>query len=283
MSGCSSKELDPYAPHETLLSITAEYQLLTHGDPYRDQPIRDTTDQHIARSTLVRLSNYESLQPDRFPLEVLVLKARAYEWLGDHRLAAELYRDAASTESELREDCIRRERLNRQIADLQSINTEDLMIEDLVNEVQRKSNLLKQFVENTEDELFKSFGMRAAENLDVTRAEILATNRLILEEGEQGAITALQQVAQTHNESSRRFEHVLRLAQFYRTLAEEEIRLHPPTSFDFNPQRALLYMDQSLDLLYRVSQADGYPEKIIAQKELDTVLSLKELTISESR
>jgi len=74
---CAGSKIEPYSPHENLLSIAAEFELLDSKDPYRDPPAKELTGQNIARVTLVRLANYEALHPDRFTPEIEFLRARA--------------------------------------------------------------------------------------------------------------------------------------------------------------------------------------------------------------
>src|SRR5690606_15673307 len=84
-----------HSQHETLLSIGVEFELLSATNPYLDAAPRDLTGRHLARGTLIRLANYADLYPGRFAPEVLVLGARAQEWLGDYGAAWEMWREAA--------------------------------------------------------------------------------------------------------------------------------------------------------------------------------------------
>lgn len=281
--GCGPKKIDPYAPHETLLSIATEFQLLASGDPYSDPPRMDISGQHIARATIVRLANYEALHPERFELEVEMLKARSYEWLGDNTLAEKLYSDLAAIESPYKENALSRAAFHKRLQELQpqleSLPTVDAFLEEL----ERSEAALSAYAEEQEEALLKSFVLRSAEEVAVRRAELLASNRLLLENGNELAISSLKELNTTYADSARALNHALRLARLYRELAEEELRLHPPSGHRFDRDLCLAYLNESLDLLYRISQADGTEEKLIAQRELDTLLLIKEFAIKDSR
>lgn len=281
-SGCGTKRVDPYAPHETLLSVATEFQLLASGDPYREAPRADVSGQNIARATIVRLANYKALNPGRFELEVEMLKARSYEWLGDHALAEKLYGDVAMLESPYKENALARAEFHRRLQALLPQSSAMTTVDSFLAELKRSENSLLDFAQEQQEPLLQSFALRAAEDVAVRHAELLASNRLLLENGEQLAIDALKQMIKTYGESARSMNHALRLARLYRELAEEELRLNPPSGYRFNRNLCLAYLNESLDLIYRISQADGTEEKLIAQRELDTLLLIKEFAITNS-
>ncbi len=282
VSGCARHRADPYSPHENLLSIAAEFQLLTSRDPYRDEPAEELTGQNIARATLVRLANYESLHPGQFEPEIAALKGRAYEWLGDFESARRAYLVAAEPETPLREDCLRRVALDEQLLDIRSQGEAPDSIEQYIVYLAGQIRAFNQWAAEIDDPYYASLALAESEQAEVNRAELLASNRWLLPDGETQAIDSLRALVANHTQSARSLEHALRLGRLYRELAEQEIRLHPPTRLDFDKERALGYLDQSLDVLYRVSQADGRPERLVAAQELDTVLVLREMVVDRS-
>lgn len=275
-TACRAK-FQPYSAHENLLSIAAEYELLDATDPYREPPAEELTGQGIARATLVRLANYESLHPERFTPEISFLKARAFERLGDYETARISFLRAAETDSLLRDEALRRADINRQFVAAGTLSPNSSSIEQVIANLQQQSDAYSALADELDDEYYQALARVAAEQTDVRRAEMIAANRWVLPDGEAQAIEALRRVVANHAQSHRALEHALRFARFYRELAEEEIRLHPPSTFDFNKERAVAFLRESLDLLHRISQADGREERLIAQRELDTVLLLYEL------
>lgn len=280
--GCAGQKYPPYSPHENVLSIAAEFELLAARDPYEDGPAEELTGQNIARATLVRLANYQSLHPERFTPEVAVLKARAYEWLGDLESARANYADAAEFDTELRDECLRRIDVLDELIATSRLALPGASLEQYILDLRTQAKAYADYATQTEDPFAAALARRAAEQAEVDRAELLASNRWILPDGENQALEALNDLVNDHRRSCRALEHALRLARFHRSLAEEELRLHPPTTLGFDADRFAENLNRARDILYRVSQADGRPERLLASHELDTVIALGELTAAQA-
>ncbi|MDX1972848.1 MAG: hypothetical protein SFY68_09995 [Candidatus Sumerlaeia bacterium] len=285
LPACSrTQKIDPYAPHETLLGIATEFKLLDSGDPYRSTPPQDLTGQHIAKATLVRLANYEELHPDRFPLEIRMLKARCYEWLGDSGSARDLFAEvAAQSDSPLAAEAAAHARLHERILAEQPDPTRATSVEAFLGELYRHEEALLNAAQSEDNPLFQALLLKSAEDLAVRRVEVLAGNRLLVEEDEQQILEQLRRLITTYGESARGRSHVARLARFHRELAEEELRLHPPSGIRFDRARCLLHLNEALDILHQLAQEDGTEEKLVAQRELDTVLALRDVVLRTSR
>ncbi|MDK2970487.1 MAG: hypothetical protein PWP23_242 [Candidatus Sumerlaeota bacterium] len=280
--GGNKARLAAYSPHENLLSIAAEFELLDARDPYAHYPAEELTGHNIARATLVRLANYSALHPGRFAPEVLVLKARAYERLGDYEGARRAYREAATYDSPLKEDALRRAALDERLLAIRQLDAGSKTLEDSLRSLQRQAEAFRKLATEIEDAEYQALARVEAESAEVQRAEMLAANRWVLPDGEAQALEALRTIVANHSESRRGLEHALRLARFQRELAEEEARLNPPETLEFRADRAFALLDDSLEILYRVSQADGRPERLVAARELDAVLALKEMLRSRA-
>ncbi|MBI5154758.1 hypothetical protein HZA57_05930 [Candidatus Poribacteria bacterium] len=284
LAGCGRGRYPAYSPHENLLSVAAEFELLASKDPYRDEAPDELTGRNIARATLVRLANYASLHPGRFAPEVLVLRARAYELLQDYESARRSYLEAAEFDSPLGEDCVRRAALLDELLALGRLAAEASTIEDQPEALTRQATALRRFAERQAEKepLYSSLALVEAEQAEVSRAELLAANRWLLPDGEQQAIEAFEALVRDHQTSHRSLEHALRLARLYREFAEEEARLHPPRTLSFRAERFATLVDQCTEILYRVSQADGHAERLVAQHELDAVLALREMVMERA-
>lgn len=277
VGGCSrNKSVPPYSPHENVLSLTSEFLLLASKDPYREESGQDLTGQSITRSTLVRLANYEALHPGRLTPEVLFLRARALELLGDYRSAIRNYQECGEFDTELRAEAARRgELLERMmVAGGSAVVTDQL--EGQITDLATRATDLRRVVRMMEDRYYSSLAMREAEQMDVVRAELMATHRYLLPDGERQAVDALEALVSNHRESRRALAHALRLARFHKALAEEEVRINPPEGPGFSVDRFQVHYDRAVDLLYRISQADGRPEKNLARFELDAMLAFGE-------
>lgn len=268
-----------YSPHETVLSVAAEFELLASLDPYGDRMGRDLSGQSIARSTLVRLANYESVHPGRFRPEVLMYKARALELLGDYESAARNFREVAEFDTELKEEALRRAGI---LDGLRVILTEPARgsLEEILEDLDGQAAELREYARTLDDPWYRSLALREWEATDVRRAELLAANRFLVADGDSQAVEAFAALLSNHRESARALEHALRLARFHRSLAEEEARLNPPETVWFSGERFKHHYDQATDLFYRISQADGEPERLVARHELDALLRFGE-TVGE--
>lgn len=272
-AACRRGEKFPvYTPHENLLSIAAEFQLLAPLNPYSDPVGRDLTGQSIARSTLVRVSNYEALHPGRLTPELLVLKARSLELLGDYASARRNYQEAATYDTELRADSERRAAILETLAAAAVSPAAGTDLPTYIAALGRQAADLRLLADAQPDPLYRALALVEAERVDVRRAELMAANRQVLTDGERQAMQALEKVVTDHRGSARALEHALRLAHYHRSLAEEEVRLYTPESLEFRGDYFRTHFEASRDLLYRISQADGRPERQVARHELDALL-----------
>ncbi len=283
LAGCGRSAPSSYSPHENLLSIAAEFELLASRDPYREPVSRDLTGQAIHRATLLRLGAYEELHPGRLAPEVLVYKARALELLGDYGSALRHYEAAAEYDTELRDyanDRVRK--LDRLLVSLAPPPATNDLMEMLVH-LEEQGRELRELAGTFDEALYRSLAMREAEEAEVRRGEMMAANRFLLPDGERQALLAFEELVSNHRQSARAMEHALRLARYHRDLAEEEVRLNPPERLGFSADRFRRHYEEATDLLYRISQADGRPERLIARHELDAVLALGEEVARRAR
>ncbi len=252
-------------------------------DPYRDDPGEDLTGQSIARSTLVRLANYESLHPSRLRPEVMAYKGRALELLGDYESARRNYLEAAEYDTEMSEDLRRRAGILEQMLVVQKSRPTGSDLNAMLGVLAGQASDFRRLAREFDGEFYQSLAMVEAEEAEVRRAELMARNRDLLADGEDQALRALESLVRNHQESRRRLEHALRLAHFHRQLAEQEVRLRPPSRAGFSRETFQEHFDAAVDLLYRISQADGRPERQVARHELDGLLAWGEQIRSQAR
>lgn len=251
-----------YSPHENILSIAAEFELLGALDPYRDPVAVDLTGQNLARATLIRLANYETLHPERFTPEIAMLRGRAMEWLLDLRGAEKSYALCAEFDTELKPEALRRTGILRTFL---SIETMDPRLSG-DREAERRwregvSAAYATEVGALEDPFYRGLALRLQECSDVLNAETVGTP------------AAFEAVLSRHGKSARGTEHALRLARAHAALAQEEVRLAPLGSAWFDAEEFRTHFQRATELLYRVAQEDGAPEKPIAQAELEALLA----------
>ncbi len=279
--GCSRREFRPYSPHESLLSVATEYHLLAATDPYTERPMQDITGRSVARATLSRLENYERLHPERFAREVAFLKACAFERLRSYAAAQEEFLLAAE-EPELREEALRRAESNASLLAVAARAGETADLAATLRALAERSGAYWELSSSFGDPLYASLAKVESEQAEIDRAELLVSARALLPDGNRQALESLRTLAANHTTSARGLEHVLWLASLHRDLAEEEIRIRPPESAAFDAARTMEHLEECLDLLYRVSQADGRPERLVAKHELDAVLALREMVLDRA-
>ncbi|MDX2177427.1 MAG: hypothetical protein SF028_13255 [Candidatus Sumerlaeia bacterium] len=274
LAACGGRKYPAYSPHENILSIATEFQLLAAQDPYYDPPARDLAGQTLARATLVRLENYQELHPERFAPEIDMLRARALEWLGDLAAAERIYDELASTPGELRDTARSRLAALRRVT--QAPGAPDRADELLarLEQLAAESRAYADLTLDSQDPFYASLARREWENADVRRAELIAANVLLLPNGEELARSALDELVRTHQNSARALEHALRLGDFHADMARLELRLNPPGQAFFDRARFQRHYEAAADLYYRVSQADGRPERLVAKHRLDALLAL---------
>ncbi len=277
ISGCSSKNKYPvYTPHENLLSIATEFQLLSAQNPYRETVGRDLMGQSIPKATLVRLANFESENPDRLRPEILTLKARALELLGDYVSAQRNYQEAAEFDTPLKKDCLRRSDELAKLIIISAPKSTPQDIEGLLKAVEDQAAEFRKASEFSADEFYGALAAREAETLEVQHAELIVANMQFFPDGAKEAGKALELVFSRNRQSARAVEHMLRIAQFHRRMAEQIARINPPETAGFSSSQFQEHYGTATNLLYQISQMDGKPERLIAKHDLDALLAFGE-------
>lgn len=277
LAGCAKPKPTPLEPHKTLLGIAAEYQLLRGRDVYRDRPANELTGLAIERATLIRLANYESLHPGLYAPEVAMLKAGAFERLLDLESARDSYAQVP-LDSPLLTEAAARARLLGELIAIRDRRAMGDSVEDQLGLLADQSSAWNAWATAQGRAPFDAALARAlAEQADVARAELLAATRLLIDDGEARALAAQEALLVDHADSRRALEHALRLATFHRELAEQEARLRPPETLDFDSLTVFRHLDAALDIYARVTQADGAEERLVARHELDATLAWRRM------
>lgn len=275
-AGCGRPHFDPYAANEGLLSIATEYQIVRGVDIYRQEIPRDVTGQNLARATLVRLANYERLPQHvgRFAPEVAWLKGQAFADLGDYGAARREFSLCADFDTELRPKALDAATLAGEFDHLVGKFSPDLTsLEAYLASRATQRDSLVVLRDRAKGSRWETLAEVEIENADIARAEFLDANRQSLADGEKRAQQAFENLLKTHRESRRALSHALRLAEFHLAAARRIVQLRDPERGDFEFAPFAAHLEPALDLLHRVSQADGHEEKPIAQHQLDAALA----------
>lgn len=277
LAACGQPRPTPLEPHRTLLGIAAEYQLLRGRDVYRDRPRNELTGLAIERATLVRLANYEALNPGLYVPEVAMLRGGAYERLLDLESAREAYAQVP-TDSPLLAEAAERARLLGELIAIRDRPARGVDAEAQVALLAEQAAAWNDWATADGRSWYDASIARAlAEQADAARAELLAAARLVLDDGDQRALAAHEALLVDHADSRRALEHALRLASLHRELAEQEARLRPPETLDFDADTVFRHVDAALDVYARVSQADGAEERLVARHALDAMMAWRRM------
>jgi hypothetical protein len=294
--GCqtfSSRQAEAlYGPTQGILETVAVLRRHVPDDTYRFPPAGDFGGRNVYRASLLRLENLEraeaaALRSGYMAAVLHFSKARALERLRAFDLAAQQYRESARLSDELwqpalesAETCDRLDqaiRVGLELADpiaeggVAPLPLDPVRVRaDLDERVTQLSLLEREF----ETSHYRWIAQEEIERADVTRAQYFVAMRFILPEGSLLALQQLQRVATRHGSSKNRLRHLLRLGDFYSTLASEYLLALPPESLDFDPTRFSEIADAAIQLYELVSSHDGRPEKIEAARKLEAFLAL---------
>ncbi len=271
--GCARTRPSPFAPYDNLLAIAADYQIARATDIYHFDFPRDLTGQNVARATLVRLANYESLNPGRFAPEIEFLKGQAYADLGDYESARAGFEQCAGFDSPLRPRAAEAAGVCAEMQALLRPSPESTDPEAFLADLERRAAELRALAERHRATRWETLARIETESLEVARAEFLDACQAFLPEGESRALRAFEALAADHAGSRRALSHALRLARFHLDRARRLERLADPERATFDRAAWMTRLEEALEILHRVSQADGRPEKIEARHLLDAALA----------
>jgi len=283
LSGCAGGRGSVYSPHETLLSIVNDYQLFQGVDPYRQPFSQDLTGQNVARATLVRLANYEDLYPGRFTPEIEMIRGRALADLGDYGGAKAHFLRCADFDTPMR--AAAREQAGA-AADYEGIFARTVDMQNLESHLADRERQIADFqalADQYRGTRWEALARIERETLEMSRAELLDANQFAISAGANRAREAFEQLVRDHPESRRALSHALRLARFHLDQARLLERLQDPERGRFDWSSFSSHLEIALDILHRVSQADGHPEKILARHELDDALAYYDMVRARAR
>jgi len=282
-AGCARGRSLDVSPHETLLAIVNEYTLFRGTDLYRRAFPEDLTGQNVARATLVRLANYEDLYPGRFTPEIEMVRGEVLADLGDYAGARTHFRKCADYDTGLRPKAVESAEMAGQLDALvsQTMNMETL--ESHLGDRDRQVSGFQAFADRNRGTRWESLARIEKESAEIARAELLDANQFAIPGGADRARVAFEQLVQEHAESRRGLSHALRLARFHLDQAQLLERLQDPERGNLDMSAFTSHMELALDILHRVSQADGHAEKVVARHQLDEALAYYDLVRARAR
>jgi hypothetical protein len=283
-----------YGPTGSIIEVVAVLRRHVPDDTYRFPVATDFTGRNVFRSSLLRLENIEMIHADALRIGymtpvLLFSKARALERLRAFDLARDHYNEAASLDEELAEEARRSASVCARIAEAVSIGVElenplkqgdtayaDGMRpepEQVVAEIEERVALLSFLLDEVEGTHYVPVVNEEIERADEVRASWFVHNRQGVADGSLRAAAELQRVITRHGPSKRRLRHLLSLADYFQTLAQEYVAASPPESLQFDPAEFRELVDPTTSLYEAVAAHDGTPEKLEASRKLEAFLA----------
>ena len=278
LAGVACARIEPTAdvpPYETLLMLLADFRRSAGVDLYRYEIPLDMTGQNAFRAALERLDSFEKENPDAYGDVVDFTRGEARARLGDFRGAVEAFnRAAARSDSMLAAKASERaESLARLDEAVQPAGSADRLADYLRN-LERKQERLDALLESFGESPDAALARRERERVDIEYALALFRNRYVLEKGAAPALDFAASMLERHAGSRLIYAHRLMLGRFYLELAHDLADLTPPDRLDFDAALFSSLIDAARKQFLRVSQADGYAEKLEGAALLDAAESL---------
>ena len=284
--------VDPrYQPVRGLLEVVAQLRRHISDDTYRFPAARDFTGRNVYRAALIRLENIERLHGDALRAGhmggvIAFAKGRALERLRAFSLAAESYQSAAQYDAELRAEAERSGAMCRDLAAAIAIGfelgrpgpqggpgTAPDDPDQMLRESERRLAALETLLARAAGTHYPSVIREEIERGDRARADYFEARRRLVPDGGVRALAEWQRLLTRHRDSKNQHRHLLALADFYATLAEEYVASRPTESLWFDAAAFRELADGAAKLYEVVANQDGKTEKLEAARRLEAFLA----------
>ena len=266
-SGCATtvKDTERYKPPESLLEILADFHRHLDDDTYRFSTFKDITGQSIYKATLIRLNNFERLYPNKFSPIVAFSRAKAYEKLNDYDAAAASYRQLIGIGSELEPEAKEGLKACQAFLAANEMPSVDGSIPLTLKAFEKRRERLEKLVRQSQGTPYEYLALELLERSDVERVRFFEANRNKIPSGTELTIVEYNRIIKRHEESKNVYRHILRLGEFFESLAREYSELNNPEGLGFSMDEFQSYADSAMGLYSMVASKDGIIEKAEAQ------------------
>lgn len=265
-----------YEPAESLLGIVAEFQRYRHADLYRFAYPRDLSGQNVFKATLVRLSNYQTLNPDKYGELIAFTRGQAYARLGEYPTAARFYEEAEAFGGDLAkqaaENAARIEEFQRATALPAEAESLAQFHKALEQRIERCRQLASRYDKTRP---WGSLALCDHEQAEVDLAEFIWANRQVIAEGAKRALDLLEDFRERHGDSKNVHRHTMRLGDWHCELATEYAALFPPERSLFVWENFEKWTAKAKSLYLEVSQSYGADERTEAAGKLAALEALE--------
>ena len=273
--GCgTSKYGYTYHPYENVMTIVSELAKNYPYDVYHLGYPKDITGQNIYKASIVRLENFEDLNPGLFTDVILSAMAGAYLKLGAYDDAIKLYKEVSQiNESELKSDATKYIELLKKFKNTARRPEVTDNLDLFILKMEERINLTKKLIEEFKNTEFEPLARLEHEQAMVEYALLLKSIKTIIPDGIEKTIMALEVLIEENTASIKYYNHKLKLADFYFEIAKEYTALNPPETLRFDRNEWEGVIEKALLLYFDIMHADGFEEKIEARNKFNAINS----------
>jgi hypothetical protein len=265
-----------YQPAESLLTIVAEFQRHRDADLYRFPYPRDVSQQNVFKATLVRLRNYETLNPKKYRELLAFTRAQAYARLGEYLTAVRFAKEAESYGGDLKAKAAETTRIVEDFQQAASLPESAAGLAEFRKALEDRITRTQLLASRYKAEPWRSLALTESERAEVDLVEFLWANRQVIADGSQRAVDRLEALRNRHKESKNYHRHTMRLGDWALEMATEYAILFPPERGLFSWEEFQRWTARAKDLFLEVAQSFGAEERTEAAAKLAAVEALEE-------
>jgi len=264
-----------FEPAESLLTVVSEFQRYRDADFYRFPYPRDVSGQNVFKSTLVRLSNYETLYPKKYGELIAFTRAQAYARLGDYETATRFCKEAQTYRGELADRAAEDERVLEEFRKATAMSRQAESLADFQKLLEERAGNCRQLVGRYSKPPWQSLAQCEWEQAEVDLVEFLWANRQVIRDGPKRALDLLEAVRNRHRQSKNFYRHTMRLGDLAYEMATEYGNLFPPERGIFLWEEFERWAAKAKSHYLEVAQSFGAQERTEASAKLAALEALE--------
>ena len=273
-----------YQEAESLLGIVAEFQRYRHADLYRFPYPRDLSGQNVFKATLVRLSNYQTLYPNRYGELIAFTRGEAYTRLAEYSTAIRFCEEAAAAGGELQKRAAENAQRLKEFVQATALPSEAQSLSQFQKGLEERIERCRQLAERYDKTRpWGTLSWCEYEQAEADLAEFLWANRQVTRGGAERAVERLEAIRKRHSESKNVYQHTLRLGDWHLELATEYATLFPPERSMFDWENFERWTARAKSLYLEVAQSFGADERTEAAGKLAALEALEHRIRNENR
>jgi tetratricopeptide (TPR) repeat protein len=257
-----------FEPAESLLTIVAELQRYRDADLYRFPCPRDVSGQNVFKSTLVRMSNYETLYPQKYGELIAFTRAQSYARLGDYETAGRFCKKAQTFRGNLAARAADDEKVLKDFCDATTLSRQAESLTDFQRLLDERIERCRQLVARYSRPPWQSLAQCEWEQAEADLAEFLWANRQVVRDGPKRALDLIEAIRTRHRQSKNFYRHTLRLGDMAYELAAEYANLFPPERAVFLWDEFERWAAKARSHYLEVAQSFGAQERTEASARL---------------